>query len=123
MNEWNTASKEYKQAWSPKFYFSSSLMTEFILLWKKPSFYPLRLSRILKFPKEERQSICEVESPLLLPQSCHLGLFICVSNFLEQGVSVFCPGQGTNQRKCSQTTFPHRTPTPTASWNFQNCTI
>lgn len=46
----------------------------------------------LQFLKEERQSICEVELPLFLPQGCHLGLFICVSNFLEQGVSLLGTG-------------------------------
>lgn len=46
----------------------------------------------LKFPKEVRQSVCEFELPLLLPQGCHLDLFICVSNFLEQGVSLLGTG-------------------------------
>lgn len=52
----------------------------------------MQLYRAPQFPKEVRQSICEVELPVFLPQGCHLGLFICVSNFLEQGVSLLGTG-------------------------------
>lgn len=52
----------------------------------------MQLYSTLKFPKEVRQSVYEFELPLLLPQGCHLGLFICVSNFLEQRVSLLGTG-------------------------------
>lgn len=52
----------------------------------------MQLHSTLNFMKEVRQSVCEVELPLFLLQSCHLGLFICVSNFLQQGVSLLGTG-------------------------------